>query len=190
MNDHQENVNVQQEECVFNINSKYQSPYVQVEIDRIKCKLLIDSGASVNCLDRATFEKVKKNSTSLHKCHTKIYPYAQKIPLKVLGIAEMKMKLNETETKIKFHIIDKECTPLLGQQTAVDLGLLKFCINNVKTNQNNMDNILSEFSDRFQGLGKLKDFQLQLYINKDVKPIAQPNRRIPFKMRQQVREKI
>jgi hypothetical protein len=39
----------------------------------------------------------------------------------------MKMKLNENETKIKFHIIDKECTPLLGQQTAVDLGLLKFC---------------------------------------------------------------
>jgi hypothetical protein len=53
-----------------------------------------------------------------------------------------------------------------------------------------VDHILSEYNDRFQGLGQLKDFQLQLNIKKDVKPVAQPNRRKPFKIRQQFKKKI
>jgi hypothetical protein len=42
---------------LFHIKTKYQSPYVEVEIEGNKCKLFIDSEASVNCLDRATFKK-------------------------------------------------------------------------------------------------------------------------------------
>ena len=41
----------------------------------------------------------------------------------------------------------------------------------------------------FQGLGKLKGFQLKLHINPNVKPLAQPLRRIPFSRRQKLNEK-
>ena len=45
------------------------------------------------------------------------------------------------------------------------------------------DSILMSFQDRFKGLGKLKDFELKLHIDDTIKPVAQPARKIPFKMR-------
>ena len=38
----------------------------------------------------------------------------------------------------------------------------------------------------FTGGGKLKDYQLKLRVNKDVKPVAQPVRRLPFALRERV----
>ena len=59
-----------------------------------------------------------------------------------------------------------------------------------KTNHGNIDSLLHEFKDRFKGLGKLKDFQLKLHIHRNVQPIAQPVRKMPFKMREQVKHKL
>ena len=42
----------------------------------------------------------------------------------------------------------------------------------------------------FQGLGKLKGFRLKLHINTNIKPPAQPIRRIPFSHQQKVNEKL
>ena len=42
----------------------------------------------------------------------------------------------------------------------------------------------------FKGVGKLKDCTIQLHIDPGVKPVAQPNRRIPFSLRSKVEEKI
>ena len=39
-------------------------------------------------------------------------------------------------------------------------------------------------------MGKLKNRTVQLHINPDVKPIAQPARRVPFSLRSKVEEKI
>ena len=41
----------------------------------------------------------------------------------------------------------------------------------------------------FTGVGKLKGFKLKLRINKDLIPIAQSVRRLPFGLRDQVGEK-
>ncbi len=82
----------------------------------------------------------------------------------------MSVKLNGEIRKIDFHIIDSKCVPLIGQQCAIEFGLLKICVNSVEENENSVDDILSEYSDRFQGLGKLKDFQLQLHVDKSVTP--------------------
>ena len=42
----------------------------------------------------------------------------------------------------------------------------------------------------FKGIGKLKDYKLKLHINPEVKPVAQPVRRIPFALRSKVEEEI
>lgn len=39
-------------------------------------------------------------------------------------------------------------------------------------------------------MGKLKDYQLKLYIDESVQPVAQPVRRIPFSRRAKVNEKL
>ena len=42
----------------------------------------------------------------------------------------------------------------------------------------------------FSGVGKLKGFQLQLHIDKSVRPVAQPPRRIPFGLRAKVEAEL
>ena len=44
------------------------------------------------------------------------------------------------------------------------------------------ESILMSFQDRFEGLGKLKDFELKLHIDDTIKPVAQPAHKSPFKM--------
>ena len=50
--------------------------------------------------------------------------------------------------------------------------------------------VREQFPEVFSGIGKLADFQLKLHINRDVKPVAQPVRRLPFGLRDKVDEKL
>jgi hypothetical protein len=42
------------------------------------------------------------------------------------------------------------------------------------------DEIIGSYQDRFTGLGKLKDFKLQLHVDESIKPVAQTARKIPL----------
>ena len=50
--------------------------------------------------------------------------------------------------------------------------------------------IREKYIEVFTGVGKLKDFQLKLHIEDDVKPVAQPVQRLPFGLRAKVDEKL
>ena len=50
--------------------------------------------------------------------------------------------------------------------------------------------MLREHKSCFTGLGKLKDFQLEIPIDRDVEPIVQPLRRIPFALRDKLEHKL
>jgi hypothetical protein len=50
--------------------------------------------------------------------------------------------------------------------------------------------IMDEFADCFSGIGKLKGFQVELHIDKSIKPITQPHRRIPFHIRKKVEQEL
>ena len=76
---------------------------------------------------------------------------------------------------------------LIGNTTTTDLELLH--IGMLNTLDVNTDNIISSFNDRCTGLGKLKDFQLNLRIEDSFQPVAQPVRKIPSKLRKQVEDK-
>ena len=44
--------------------------------------------------------------------------------------------------------------------------------------------------DMFHGLGKLKNYQIKLYIDEEVPSVAQPHRRVPFHVRKQLEEQL
>ena len=48
----------------------------------------------------------------------------------------------------------------------------------------------TKFPKVFEGLGKLKGYQLKLHIDESVQPVAQPVRRIPFTRKAKVNEKL
>ena len=46
--------------------------------------------------------------------------------------------------------------------------------------------LIKEHSNLFQGVGKLKDAKIHLYIDENVRPVAQTARRLPFHMRKSI----
>ena len=53
-------------------------------------KVLIDSCASVNCMDKKTFNPLKTKYSKLEKSNTNTYPFASKIQLELLGVSNLK----------------------------------------------------------------------------------------------------
>lgn len=54
----------------------------------------------------------------------------------------------------------------------------------------NVNCLLAEYDDLFHGVGKLKDFQVKLHINKSVTPASQPHRRVPFHIRKRLETEL
>ena len=49
---------------------------------------------------------------------------------------------------------------------------------------------MSDYKEIFEGVGKLKDYQVKLYVDPIIPPVAQPVRRTPFGLRDKVKERV
>ena len=49
-----------------------------------------------------------------------------------------------------------------------------------------IQDILAEHAKVFQGIGKLLNHKVKIHVNKDVKPVAEPPRRIPYHLKSRV----
>ena len=72
--------------------------------------------------------------------------------------------------------------PLIGFQTAEDLGLVKVA-NTVQSKETITSNLLKEYADLFRGIGKMKGEKVDLHVEPAITPVAQAHRRIPFSVR-------
>ena len=87
---------------------------------------------------------------------------------------------------------------LLSSNTAQELDLVTFNLNKIteqksktqKINDKNIQNLINKFPVVFNSVGKLKDHTVKLNIDDKVIPIAQPRRRIPFHVRDKVKDAI
>ena len=93
----------------------------------------------------------------------------------------------ESNTRIApatFHVIKGHTNtePLIGFQTAEDLGLVKVA-NTVQSEETITSNLLKEYADLFRGIGKMKGVKVDLHVDPAITPVAQAHRRIPFSVR-------
>ena len=95
----------------LNVNSfESEQPlqYVTVKINNVKAKVIVDTGSSIDLIDKETFNKIVKNNGEVHLPKTKkrIHPYASE-PIKIYGylkgIIESKKKITES----KIFLLDK-----------------------------------------------------------------------------------
>nr|XP_039260859.1 uncharacterized protein LOC120337204 [Styela clava] len=177
-----------------NCSNNNNSAKVQLKINNVLCSMLIDSGASVNVLDYKTFQNLKSRSSKPCKLETaniKLYAYGSRKPLSVKGKfhAVVTSKCGKC-INIVFYVVRYAIGCLLSFKTASDLGILKI-INSVSNDRVDLtESILRDYNSIFQGLGKLKNFQLKLNIDDSVNPVHQKHRRVPFKMRQKVESAV
>mgnify|MGYP002803585867 CR=1 FL=1 len=99
--------------------------------------MIIDSGASVNVLDKTTFERLNElnssnNAIKLATSRAKLFSYGSVAPLPVLGkfdaIVTIPAVSNDVAPPIPAQFIVVDTTNsgcLLGKSTAIALGLLK-----------------------------------------------------------------
>ena len=79
---------------------------------------------------------------------------------------------SKASENVEFIVYDGEGISLLGNQTATALGFLTVLsdVNAVELEVNG--NLLAERKSRFEGFGKLKDFQLSTPINDAKQPVC------------------
>ena len=175
--------------CAFNVKDadKEGQGRIDVAVGGIPLRMLIDSGAVTHIVDRDTWETLKSSRIMCdsYKCDRKLYAYESSNPLPVLGRFTAKVKLTHTdETEGEFIVIDESGQPLLGRETATELGVLKLGVNSIR------EYMIDEFPECFKGVGKLRDYKVKLHVKDDVKPIIQPLRRPPYSLRNKIEDKL
>ena len=138
------------------------------------------------------------------ECNKRVYAYASVEPLQLKGKYSFNMQVPQTQKSLytEFYVMCGKAATLLGHEASELLGVLRVGVSinscDVKSNEaqspaNQTDKkalLKTKFPKVFQGLGKLKEFQLKLHIDENVQPVAQPVRRIPFSRRAKVTEKL
>ena len=172
--------------------------YTAIKMDNIaEFSCVIDTGAEVNVISESTYMKIQK---TLHKKilpptqHLYAYgPEGSRTPLPVTGHIEglATSEVTQKTVKTEFHILKGRAQNLLGRSTATDLHLVCFAeTNTIKKSSSAIEELVREYADRFEGIGKMKDVQVQLHINKEVPPVQQKTRRVPFHIRDEVSKEL
>ena len=174
--------NDEEDEYVFTVKSMSQPEKVEVFVVRCVLKMVVDSGASTNVVDKGLWRELKQQKIACisKKCDKRLYAYGSKEPLKVLGTFSASMKVAENEVQAEFVVTDGEGEALLGRETALQVGVLKLDVP-VYTLQSK-EAIMSNHKEVFDGVGKLKDYQVKLHVNPNVALVAQPFRRTLFSL--------
>ena len=179
-------------EYAFHINSRTTRgiELIDVNADGVELyNVMIDSGSSCNIIDKCTWEALKGKGIrcKLEKSVENIYPYGTSTPLKTLGKFYAKVSALDHVTEAEFIVLDGTARSILGCSTARDLNVLKL---GPEVNVLTKSEVKQKYPECFEVIGKLKDFQLKIRIDANVKPVAQSPRRVPFSMRKKVEDKL
>ena len=75
--------------------------------------------------------------------------------IKSHGKVNLRCKWNRNERQVEFEVVNNDTIPILGAQTSVNMGLVKFNLEQVDSirSELNVNHIKSEFADIFNGVG-------------------------------------
>lgn len=132
--------------------------------------MLIDSGSNSNIIDDRTWAQMKQSKVKVsnqHRCSDKKFlAYGAKEPLKVLGSFDALIKAGSKSLITKFYVIKNGSRNLLGKETAISLNILRLGLGINSVEQ--------------KPFPKFKDVQLEISIDKTIRPVCQPYRRVPI----------
>ena len=125
-------------------------------------------------LDEIDYRKLR-NPPKLEDTAVRVYPYKSNKPLKILGKFVAKISTQDGATsKEVVYVPEGAGGSLLSWQASHNLQLIAV-VNPLATElRPQIQQLVEEYEDLFTGLGKLKDYQVHLHVNKDIQPTAQP----------------
>lgn len=159
-------------------------PYFNLSINDAPITVLADSGASINLIPMSHLDKMKPKP-HLEKCSTKVFSYASKTPVPIVGKFNAFVQSANQTCNTTFHAVENSDVALISWKTSQELGLLAHANIIQRTIEVKLD-MKSQYPKLFQGLGKLNDTKIKLHIDPNVQPEAQKHRRVPFHTRKQL----
>jgi hypothetical protein len=178
--------NTDGEDYLYSVRNK-QTPQVRVTVCKVPFEATIDTGATINVIDKSTFSKI--DGVHLKKTSIKAFAYMSDTPVRFIGKFEAIVETRKRVAVATFYVASKEDSGnLISSSTAQELGLISIHVHSVSpsTCDQKIDQILHRHAKVFHGLGKLKGEQVKLNIDTSYPPKAQPQRRIPFHVREKV----
>ena len=179
------------DEYLYTVASK-ETPKVNVsqQVCQHWFKATIDTGATINVIGQETFTKMVR--PNIKKTSIKAFAFDAESPVRFVGKFEATIETRKPIAVATFYVTKTATSGnLISASTAQDLGLISLHLHRISdTNDKNLDNILNKHAKVFQGLGKLKTDKVKLNIDTHQAPKAQPQRRIPYHIRQKVENAI
>ena len=184
--------------------AEYESrPKVKVQVCESPVIFLLDTGATCNLIDRTTYESLKQ-APNLQKSRVQHVTDYGMHKNKIIGKFAACLEGKENYQTHTFHVTDDRNGNILGSIASQALGYVIItttlssqekceavkCETTEPDTKCEYSSLLDKFPKLTTGVGKLTDFKLKLHIDKTVKPVIQPHRRVPFHLRKQVGNEI
>ena len=172
---------------------------VQVVINNTLDTVISDSGARI-CV-AGTKQGAKWGLLDrMVPSRKKIKPYNSE-PIKVHGEARCSVSFGSSSIPVVWHFISGSCEPILSGNASLQLGILQFnskpdtfhpvlMIDSECKRKDNVQDILAQYPENFQGLGKLKNHQVRLHVDETIKPVCVPPRPLPYHLRDRAQKVI
>ena len=179
-------------ECIFRVQQFPNLPTTNINVDGLSIAVVIDSGATVNIVDRDTYYKLRAlENVEIMPSNIRLFTYGSKIPLNILGTITVTVEFAGKQVPAQFVVVNNGGTGcLLGHKSATQLDLLHIT-NSVSTQSEDISlKVSAKFPKVFEGVGKLKDFQQTIHVDPTIQPVAQAPRRVPFHVRRKVEAKL
>ena len=170
---------------------------VEVSVNGITTRVLIDSGSVSNLIGMKEYEELKAQglNAKMEDCYKWLYVYGGK-ELEVIG--QVHVEISAVDKKVNSHlVVTKSGRCLLGHETSRALGLLRIGLGVGRefaqcsvVGEYLASALQAKYLKVFVGFGKLKDYKLKLHVDPEVTPIAQKPRRVPFALREKVSAKV
>ncbi|XP_048482951.1 uncharacterized protein LOC125489811 [Plutella xylostella] len=164
---------------VFNVSD---DATIDCNVGNVKLEMLIDSGCKLNLITDKAWEYLKNNKVNcckqIKEPNKMLMAYGCVEPLQVKGSFEAVLNVGTRSEKSTIYVIQNGTRNLLGKDTALRLGVLKLGLG------------VNQIREEQKPFPKFKDILVEIPIDKSVKPVMQPYRRIPIPIEKEIQDKI
>ena len=185
------------------------TPRINVTVGGYRFPILVDTGSTINVIDKNTFDRMK--DIKLQQTKVKAYPYNTTNPVHFLGKFESLIQTKSRYAVSTFFVLKEENSGcLLSASTAQEMGIINVNLNKIApampgkqgeiqiktddpqiiSDDPQINEIVQDYKAVFTGLGKLKGYSVKLNIDENAIPQAQPQRRVPFHIRKKVQAAV
>ncbi|XP_065204609.1 uncharacterized protein K02A2.6-like [Planococcus citri] len=179
---------------VFHVSSKARAKELPCAVGGVQFAFTVDSGADENIISKSDWCSLKSRNVKVvsqvrNNENKKLFAFGASEPLAIVGKFSAEICVGNRSLVAEIVVVDQDNVPaLLSRETATDLGVLEIRI--PQSNVNAVTSTISPNRKVFQGIGLLKDVEIDIPIDESVPPHRQKPRPIPLNLRDQIDEEL